>query len=523
MAELESDARGLITRLYPKAKLEHVTTTDRKQFHANRIKFLQLAGKNFLLLQLLFLGLFSYVFGSLFQQSSHIHNINVAFVDYDGGAIGAAVRAAYQSLRGETYPTLLERSPESYNTPGDLRHATCMTDYWAALYVSPGASASLARALAGNGSAGYDKTDVLTFVWNEARYSATVDAVIATNLQTLSSAARMEYITSNSTSIGPLSDPVVLSLLAQPWELTSIDIQPTTQGSRAIYNTLVIILILIQEFFYLGTINGLYQQLKIYGRIAPARIILVRNLNSGAYCFVGSLCTVGTIWAFRSGWDVNANQFVLSWMIVWLFAHLNFVTLDVFTIWAPLPYVPMALISWVIFNVTSILLPFELCPGFYRIGYAAPAHEVYQVLIDIWSRGCNPQLYYALPIMFTWEVAGVCLSALGVYRRCHYTTLAEQDQEKKFKERLDAAMEFERKREREIREAEAAHPESEIEKLPTSGTEGPEDEAECRDELSKVMSRQDSLARRDQRRASEALSFGPCFSLPFAGSSDSDE
>jgi hypothetical protein len=110
---------------------------------------------------------------------------------------------------------------------------------------------------------------------------------------------------------------------------------PNLTGSRLIYNTLVIILILIQEFFYLGTVNGLYVQFKIYARLYPHRIIVYRNMISLAYTCAGSLGTAGAIWAFKAGWDVNAKQFVLSWMILWLFAHANFLSLDVFTVWLP--------------------------------------------------------------------------------------------------------------------------------------------------------------------------------------------
>lgn len=81
-----------------------------------------------------------------------------------------------------------------------------------------------------------------------------------------------------------------------------------------------------------------------------------------------------------------------------------------------------------------------------------PAYEVYQVLTDIWSRGCNPQLYYALPILFTLEIVALLLSTLGVYRRCHYAVLAEEAQVQAFRTRLDAAMAFERKRDNEQKE-----------------------------------------------------------------------
>lgn len=542
-----------VNRLYPRATEGRLTfhNSHKKRWRPPGRPFFRAAAINFVLLQLLFLGLFSYVFGSLFQQQSHTHNISVAFVDYDkGGAIGDAVRKAYESLKGDSFPTLYERSAADFPGPTELRDAVCSTTYWAALYVESGASDRLQAALAGGPPAlAYNRSDVLTYVWNEALYSTVVDSVIASPLQSLSNAARIAYSTGTAgeTADRQLSSAEAVAVFANPWQLTGVNIQPTTQGSRAIYNTLVIILILIQEFFYLGTINGLYASFKVYVRIHPYRIILVRNAISSAYTLVGSLCVAGSIWAFRSGWDVSGSQLGLTWMALWLFAHLNFLTLDVFTVWLPLAYVPMALISWVILNVTSILLPFALSPAFYRVGYALPAHEVYQVLTDIWSRGCNPRLRYALPVMAAWEVAGLALSALGVFRRSHYALLGEEEQARQFQEKVDAAVAFGKRRDRE-REAEEEEAEAEEEKRREEEAAGAaagatedvsavslagstearrrrtrQSSDRVREELAEAIEAEDVRLRRAQSRVSRACHFGPSFDLAFDQLGDDDD
>jgi hypothetical protein len=236
------------------------------------------------------------------------------------------------------------------------------------------------------------------------------------------------------------SDPAAIAVLYEPWSLSSVNFQPTTQGSRLIYNSLVIILIIIQEFFYLGYVNGLYVQFKLYTSVAPHRIAIFRHIISAVYTLIGSLCTAGAIWAFRNGWAVNSNQFVLTWMALWLFAHLNFLVLDVITVWLPPPYVPMAMVSWVVLNSTSAMLPFDLSPGFYHWGYALPAHCVYQILIDIWSGGCNPQLYHALPTLFAYEIVAMTVSTIGVYRRAHYACLSQEQEENSCRDKISTAL-----------------------------------------------------------------------------------
>jgi hypothetical protein len=498
--------------------------------------FFKAVVKNFLILQILFLSLFAYVLGSLYQQTSHVKNVWIAFVDYDQGAIGAAIRQAYSSLQGDSFPTLAERSASDFPSPAALWDSVCDTRYWAALYVVPGASRRLEDALAAGGgqaAAQYNASDALAYIWNEARYASIVDSLVPSNLQTLANAARVAYAKGGGAgNVTSVSGPEALSVLADPWRLTNDNIQKTSQGARVVYNTIVIILVLIQEFFYVGIINGMYLSFKIYTRADPLRIIVVRGVNSLAYTFVGSLCTTGAIWAFRADWNVDGRQFVANWMVLWLFAHANFLTLDVFTIWTPAAYVPLCLISWVILNVTSILLPFELSPSFYQIGYIFPAREVYQILVNIWSRGCNPQLHIALPVLFAWEVFGFCLSALGVYRRSHYACLNEKQQGKAFQERLNAALKFEREKEKEALAAAAGRVvrQKHGEIAGAEAEDGGEVEAhtteEVRRELTKVIEEQDEKRDRMVKKETKGCSFGPAFGLPFGekdGDSDSSE
>jgi hypothetical protein len=182
---------------YPKATENRLHGHDKAVIGAKR-SFLKAASINFVILQLLFFALFAYIFGSIYQQGSHIHNMNVLYVDYDGGIVGTAVKDAYAALQGKNFPTLLERSPSQFPTPEDIENVVCSTRYWAAIYTTPGATTRLETALAGGSAATeYNRSDVLTYIWNEAPYSAVVDSDISSNLQSLSSAARLAYTSIN--------------------------------------------------------------------------------------------------------------------------------------------------------------------------------------------------------------------------------------------------------------------------------------------------------------------------------------
>lgn len=430
-------------QFYPRAR-EKRPSIHHPSVRPRRLAILKAATFNLILLQVLFLGLFSYIFGSIFQQTTHIHNLTVLFVDYDGGGIGDSIRSAYEKLKGPGFPSLIEQSSIEYPQSSMARDAVCNIGYWGALYTSPNASNQLTAAFLGGAAASlYNRSSILTMVWNQARYPTVADSALSNSLKSLAENARVAYFTANGQQAFEYlnsSDVAALAVMYEPWTLSSINIQPTSQGSRLIYNTLVIILIIIQEFFFLGYVNGLYVQFKLYTSVAPHRIAIARQCISAVYTLIGSLCTTGAIWAFRNGWDVNGNQFVLTWMALWLFAHLNFLVLDTFTVWLPPPYVPMALISWVVLNSTSVLLPFDLSPGCYHWGYALPANSIYQIFVDIWSGGCNPQLNYALPTLFAYEFVAMAMSTIGVYRRAHYACLAQEQEEKSCRGNIAAAL-----------------------------------------------------------------------------------
>jgi TRAP-type C4-dicarboxylate transport system permease small subunit len=92
-------------------------------------------------------------------------------------------------------------------------------------------------------------------------------------------------------------------------------------------------------------------------------------------------------------------------------------------------FLPLCILTWVIFNVASTISPFELNPGFFRWGYALPGHEVYQVLIQIWSDGCQDQSYLALPILFAWWILGLVAVIYANYHRCQVALKAQSELE----------------------------------------------------------------------------------------------
>lgn len=347
-------------------------------------------------------------------------------VDYDDGLIGQALRASYQSFESNKFPSLRYHPAAEYPTVQDLRNAVCRGDFWAAIFVHEGASSRLQAALQGGQAASsYNASEAITYIWNENHYPTVQESYIESNMETLIAASGVIYNQINGlATIGSLNTTnlAAISSFSHPIKASNINLHPTKQGGRLLYNTVTIVLPTIQQFFLVMALNGISGQFGIFGRLLGSQIGLIRLIVSIVYTLIASLCSIGYIWAYKEDWDVDGAQFVLSWMIIWLYMHINIMLMDAYTAFVPAEFLTFGVLTWAIINITSTIFPFELNPGFYRWSYALPAHETYVVLQQIWGKGCNNKLYQALPILFTWEVLGL---ALAIWGCCHRNKAAE--------------------------------------------------------------------------------------------------
>ena len=405
---------------------------DRREafWQGRKRKFFLVMSVVFIMLQILFIGVMSYLYGSIWRSSARFHHFDILFVDFDGGTVGQALQLAYQQLKGLSFPTLITHSITDYPSPESVLAAVKSGKWWAAVYSNSGASDRLASALQGGSAAQtYDPSTAVTYVWNEVRYPAFSDEAFKANFEMLAPAARMVWSMTNGSSAlqtFAANDPSALQTLFNPIGISDINLMPTVQGPKLFYNTVSMVMPQLQQFFFLLILNGISFELQLYSKLPVHVSGLVRLGLSLAYDLVAALCMTGYIWAFSEDWNVNGNQFVLTWMLLWLMCHIHFVVLDTVTAFFPLPAIPFILLTWIILNITSSISPFEINPGFYRWGYALPTNAAYTVLTDIWSAGNVPKLYRTLPVLFTWWVVGLSAASYGHLYRCHKAWTAEQ-------------------------------------------------------------------------------------------------
>ncbi|OQE22337.1 hypothetical protein PENSTE_c010G04567 [Penicillium steckii] len=371
-------------------------------------------------LQLLILANMSYLYGSAYHDGSRYSTMKLLYVDYDQGPIGESVMTAYNSLKGPSFPTLIHQSQENYPTQLHVQQAVCAGEYWGAIYSTQNASSRLSAALSSSEVAqNYDSSQALRYIWSSTRYPAYAQGVFS-NLVQITEATAAVYKNTNGTDILPLintSDPFIARTILDPISSISTDLNPMSQGVRFYYNTVSMVMPIIIQFFFVMALNGITMQNDLFTKLSPKQNLLLRFSISIIYTFIASLVMTGYLWAFREDWQVTGNQFALTWMAIWLAMHIHFLLIDFTTAIIPMPFIPYFILTWIILNVTSTIGPFEQSPGFYRLGYVFPAHGLYEVLLDIWTHGCNPHLYRALPILFAEWFVGIVSFVLGMGKR----------------------------------------------------------------------------------------------------------
>lgn len=117
----------------------------------------------------------------------------------------------------------------------------------------------------------------------------------------------------------------------------------TEQGARALYNTVSVVMPVIQQLFFMMALNDISSHFHILTKLDWHANGLLRMCISAAYTFVGALCMIAYIWSFRESWEVNGNQFALSWMIIWLYMHINSLIMDFLTTFIPMQPAPSVL------------------------------------------------------------------------------------------------------------------------------------------------------------------------------------
>ncbi|KAM0424270.1 hypothetical protein ACHAPT_010415 [Fusarium lateritium] len=384
-----------------------------------------------MMLQILFLANMSYMFGAMFKSTTRMHNLKVLAVDYDNGDIGRSISGAYGALQSNEFPTVKFAKSSEYPTPDTLRDAVCNHGYWAAVYTHSGASDRLLSTIEGDNTTAYNASDAVTYIYNSAYYPAAFMSLKG-SIQSLVAAASKFYPLSNPDVLkgANMTSPASVSTLLNPFSANEWDIMPTNQGARILLNTVSMVMPIIMQFFFQMGLNAITGMAGVLSGQSKRDVYIFRYCAGKIFTFVAALGMSGYFWAFREDWGVSAGQFFETWMCLWFYMDINYLIIDTLVATViPMQFFAYFVLTWIIINIASVFYPFELTPGFYRWGWALPSHNIWLLLIGIWS-GCRAQLDTTLPILFSWYLVAHVTSAWSVRKRCLMAEAEAQEKEK---------------------------------------------------------------------------------------------
>jgi hypothetical protein len=379
-----------------------------------------------------FLACLSYLYGTIYLSPGRHAAFHILTVDYDGGAVGQALAIAYSQLQGPSFFTLDFHTPEQHPTEADIYQSVRSGDYWGSVIAKEGASERLSAALqGGEAAASYNPANALHYVWDQQYYTAFANSVVQSHMTQLVAATRLAYNKINGTqalrSVNQ-TDLAALQALLNPIQATVTNIHPTAFGSAMFFNTVSMAMPVLQQFFFLLVLNGVLGAHSLYKKMTVLSSMRLRRVAGIVFTFGAALCQTAYYWAFREDWDVNGNQFVLTWMTIWLPMHIHLLVLDSISTIAPLPVMPFVVLLWVLLNIASAATPLELQAGFYHWGIVLPGHEAYSVLVTIWTDGAHNRLYRALPILLAWWILTNITTTVTHFRACHLAFKLEEEQ-----------------------------------------------------------------------------------------------
>jgi hypothetical protein len=418
------------------------------------------------------LAVLSIYWGILFRIKDNLRSATVAVVDFDGRVtpyqdveplIGPFVVKATEAALHQKYALgYVTHDASEYDfDPLAVRRAVHHEDLWAAIIISPNATALL-RAAIELGNTSYDPTGAAQVVYNQARDVVSYNQYIIPTLLRLSTqisgafgqqwAAAVltnESLTQSTYSTAPQAISPGMSFSIH--DLRPFD--PPVAIPAISIGLIYLIIIAFFSFSFFMPIHGLFlnpTSLSPHPPLQFTHLIIWRYIGTTTAYFFLSLAYSLVSLAFQIPFTrtppqgtssfptdqrvENANllghaTFPVYWMLNFIGMGALGLPLEVAAMLLPStqPWTSLFLIFWVITNVSTGFYTLELAPGFYRWGYGWPLRQIVHGSRALLF-GTRSQLGLNFGILVAWIVVATAIWVPSCYvlrRRVMKTKAAE--------------------------------------------------------------------------------------------------
>ncbi|TVY75804.1 hypothetical protein LSUE1_G004763 [Lachnellula suecica] len=222
-----------------------------------------------------------------------------------------------------------------YSTIHTIQDEVCNGNYGCAVYSHPGASDRLSAAVHGGEAANsYDASDSITYIYNGRRQPFVQLGDLVGNLERLAGAASSAHSAlhgAQALQYLNATDEAASRALFNPMQPTSLDLAIFDQRDHVLYNTVTVLLPLIQQFFFLTKFGKIANSFGIYTRPRSSHFGIAQLITSIFCTFLSSFGVASYPWTSQENWEVDPGKFVLTWITFWLYMHVNICVFDAAT------------------------------------------------------------------------------------------------------------------------------------------------------------------------------------------------
>ncbi|KAH8653400.1 hypothetical protein BX600DRAFT_440478 [Xylariales sp. PMI_506] len=376
----------------------------------------------------------AWIYGSLFRQSERAHNLEILLIDLDGGDIGQSLITGAAAVSGTNgIVTFVQTDGMDVDA---AYNEVWKGNVWGALIAMPNATARLDAAI-GAGDPNYDPSAALQYIWNEARWALAQESVVYASFEAAIAAAQSAYASSyaaerivaaaGSSSNSNLTTTGALALL-EPFSATSVNVYAFAIGIKPFLSTVGFVFPGLIQFFFAMALAGISTKTAFHRHFLAARAYWVRFAVSRLWTLVIALSWSGWFFAFAQGRTGagagRGSTYALVTLDMWVYAQIAFEFHDACAAFVPIECLPITVLSWVIVNVTAAAFPAPLKPRFYRVDYALPSYNCFEIFITIVTGGSTNRLYRNLPVLFAWMILTGAVGVAANLRRCRAAAAA---------------------------------------------------------------------------------------------------
>ncbi|KAI5292730.1 hypothetical protein KEM52_006113 [Ascosphaera acerosa] len=345
-----------------------------------------------------------WILGSTYKQKDHVSNLRVVVADLDQSDIGSSVYSACKSISGRSNkPTFELRSDIS--SFDQAYEEVYSGRYWGGVVIQPGATDRFVDAFR-SGNRSYDPTAAVSVIFNSARWPATTSAYISPVLLSTITASQEDFRETRGQEL--LADaaaeaitPDMYAVVFSPYAAAKVDIQPFELGARYFLGTAAFVFPIILTFFISLAMRGAYEE---YGYLSKTHGLLYRTAMSASLTLIGGLCYAAWLHVFHEESSLSRRTFAFVWLVLWQYGFACFWFFDIVATGIPVALIPPITLTFVVMQVTAAAFPHDVKHAFYRVEYAMPSFNAFELLVTVLTDGSTNHVPRNVAALVGWTV-----------------------------------------------------------------------------------------------------------------------